>query len=132
MKQNLTPFPVGWILVCRTLLNSPQRQSSINPIHGGGGADPPVGFFLHNCKTRQDIEKKLYDFSFTPLMVILHILSITIVTYIHTHTSCLFTHGTLSDGKTIWSPKGRCYRKNYFFKYDFLRFFLKHSTFVIS
>ena len=46
---------------------------------GGGGAESPLRFFLHNSKTPGDIEKKLSDFNFTPLMDILRILSITIV-----------------------------------------------------
>ena len=46
---------------------------------GGGGIRPPLRFFLHNSKTPGDIEKKLSDFNFTPLMDILHILAITIV-----------------------------------------------------
>ena len=45
----------------------------------GGRNPPPLRFFLHNSKTPGDIEKKLSDFNFTPLMDILHILSITIV-----------------------------------------------------
>ena len=43
---------------------------------GGGGIRPKV--FLHNSKTPGDIEKKLSEFNFTPLMDILRILSITI------------------------------------------------------
>ena len=51
-----------------------------NPIWtGGGGESAPLTFFLHNSKTPGDIEKKLSDFNFTPLMDILRILSITIV-----------------------------------------------------
>ena len=52
-----------------------------NPIWTGGGGirPPPLTFFLHNSKTPGDIEKKLSDFNFTPLMDILHILAITIV-----------------------------------------------------
>ena len=47
---------------------------------GGGGAESaPLRFFLHNSKTTGDIEKKLSDFNFTPLMDILRILSMTIV-----------------------------------------------------
>ena len=46
---------------------------------GGGRNPPPPRFFLHNSKTPGDIEKKLSDFNFTPLMDILIILSITIV-----------------------------------------------------
>ena len=46
---------------------------------GGGRNPPPLRFFLHNSKTPGDIEKKLSDFNFTPLMDILHILAITIV-----------------------------------------------------
>ena len=42
-------------------------------------APPPLSFFLHNSKTPGDIEEKLSDFDFTPLMDILRILSITIV-----------------------------------------------------
>ena len=53
----------------------------VNPIHaGGGGAESaPLRFFLYNPKTSLDIEKKLSDFNCTPLTVILHTLSITIV-----------------------------------------------------
>ena len=56
-------------------------QSFLNPIWtGGGGAESaPLRFFLHNSKTPGDIEMKLFDFNFTPLMDILRILSITIV-----------------------------------------------------
>ena len=46
---------------------------------GGGGGFRPLRFFLHNKKTPGDIKKKLSDFNFTPLTVILRILSITIV-----------------------------------------------------
>ena len=47
---------------------------------GGEGVESaPLRFFLHNSKTPGDIEKKLSDFNFTPLMDILRILSITIV-----------------------------------------------------
>ena len=46
---------------------------------GGGAESAPLRFFLHNSKTPGDIEKKLSDFNFTPLMDILRILSITIV-----------------------------------------------------
>ena len=46
---------------------------------GGGGGIRPLRFFLHNSKTPGDIEKKLSDFNFIPLMDILRILSITIV-----------------------------------------------------
>ena len=46
---------------------------------GGGAESAPLRFFLHNSKTRGDIEKKLSDFNFTPLMDILHILAITTV-----------------------------------------------------
>ena len=46
---------------------------------GGRGGAESLRFFLHNSKTPGDIKKKLSDFSFTPLTVILHILSITIV-----------------------------------------------------
>ena len=53
----------------------------LNPIWtGGGGAESaPLRFFLHISKTPGDIEKKLSDFNFTPLLDILRILSITIV-----------------------------------------------------
>ena len=55
-------------------------KCSLNPIWTGGGWNlPPLRFFLHNSKTPLDIEKKLSDFNFTPLMDILHILAITIV-----------------------------------------------------
>ena len=55
--------------------------NNINPIWtGGGGAESaPLRFFLYNSKTPGDIEKKLSDFNFTPLMDILRILSITIL-----------------------------------------------------
>ena len=49
------------------------------PCPGGGAESVPLRFFLHNSKTPGDIKKKLSDFNFTPLTVILHILSITIV-----------------------------------------------------
>ena len=45
----------------------------------GGIPPPPLGFFLHDSKIPYDIEKKLSDFNFTPLTVILDILPITIV-----------------------------------------------------
>ena len=45
----------------------------------GDGIRPPPRFFLLNSKTPGDIEKKLSDFNFTPLMDILRLLSITIV-----------------------------------------------------
>ena len=52
----------------------------INPIWTGGvGIRPPPKVFLHNSKTPEDIEKKLSDFNFTPLMDILRTFSITIV-----------------------------------------------------
>ena len=57
-------------------------DKSVNPVHagGGGGAESaPLRFFLHNSKTPGDIRKKLSNFNFIPLTVILHILSITIV-----------------------------------------------------
>ena len=51
-----------------------------NPIKAGGGQNPPsLRFLLHNSKMLLDIKKKLSDFDFTPLTVILHILSITIL-----------------------------------------------------
>ena len=46
---------------------------------GGGRRNSPLRFFLHNSKTPWDIGKKISDLNFTPLTVILHILSITIV-----------------------------------------------------
>ena len=50
------------------------------PGGGGGGKNlPTLSFFFHNSKTPGDIKKKLSDFNFTPLTVILRILSITIV-----------------------------------------------------
>ena len=53
----------------------------VNPIHGGGKGveSAPLRFSLHNSKTPGDIKKKLFDFNFTLLLVILHILSTTIV-----------------------------------------------------
>ena len=56
-------------------------RTKLNPIHAGGGGrnPPPLRFFLHNSKTPGDIKKKLSDFNFTHLTVILRILSITIV-----------------------------------------------------
>ena len=45
----------------------------------GGGESAPLRFFLHDSKTPGDIKKKLSDFNFTPLTVILSILPITIV-----------------------------------------------------
>ena len=53
------------------------RNKSINPIHAGEAESPKV--FLHNSKTPGDIKKKLSYINFTPLTVILRILSITIV-----------------------------------------------------
>ena len=44
-----------------------------------GGAESPLKVSLHNSETPGDIKKKLSDFNFTPLTVILRILSITIV-----------------------------------------------------
>ena len=54
---------------------------TFNPIWTEGAeSDPPSPKdFLHNSKTPGDIEKKLSDFNFTPLMDILRIFSITIV-----------------------------------------------------
>ena len=47
----------------------------VNPIQaGGGGGIRPPKVFLHNSKAPRDNEKKLSDFDFTPLTVILHIL----------------------------------------------------------
>ena len=59
---------------------------------GGEGAEsaPPLKVFLHNSKTPRDIEKKLSDFDFTPLTVILHILSTTILIR-SCHSILLFT-----------------------------------------
>ena len=55
-------------------------KTKFNPIHTGAGRNsPPPKVFLRNSKTPQDTEKKLSDFNFTPLTVILHLLSITIV-----------------------------------------------------
>ena len=51
-------------------------------LSGRGGRNPPpppLRFFLHNSKMPGEIEKKLSDFNFTPLMDILRILSITSV-----------------------------------------------------
>ena len=39
----------------------------------------PCSIFFHNSKTPYDIEKNLSDYNFTPLTVILHILSKTIL-----------------------------------------------------
>ena len=64
-------------------------KSNFNPIWTGGIRPPPLRFFLHNSKTPGDIEKKLSDFNFTPLMDILHILSITIVVRCR-HSNLLF------------------------------------------
>ena len=83
------PFPVtviGQILypaarLNATLLPYPCRRGGIRP--------PPLRFFHHNSKTPGAIEKKLSDFNFTPLIVILHILSITIVITC-CHSSLLF------------------------------------------
>ena len=64
--------------------------SAFNPIWtGGADSAPPLRFFLHNSKTPGDIEKKLSDFNFTPLMDILHILAITIVVR-SCHSNLLF------------------------------------------
>ena len=56
---------------------------------GEGGCNPPSKVFLHNSKTPGDIEKKLSDFNYTPLTVILRILSITIVVR-YRHSNLLF------------------------------------------
>ena len=47
--------------------------SNVLTLSGPGDEIPQV--FLHNSKTPQDIEKKLSNFNFTPLTVILRILS---------------------------------------------------------
>ena len=39
----------------------------------GGDGIRPLRFFLHNSQTPVDIKKKLSDFNFTPLTVILRI-----------------------------------------------------------
>ena len=63
-----------------SLIATMLKDGYFNPIWTGGGRNPPpLRFFLHNSKTPGDIEKKLSDFNFTPLMDILHILAITIV-----------------------------------------------------
>ena len=55
----------------------------------GGGGIRHLRFFFHNSKTPGDIKKKLSDFNFTPLTVILRILSITIVVRC-SHSNVLF------------------------------------------
>ena len=55
----------------------------------GGGGIRPLRFFLHNSKMQGDIRKKLSDFNFTSLTVILRILSITIVVRCY-HSDLLF------------------------------------------
>ena len=60
------------ILQSETKMNAALGQT-VNPIHAGGGGGG-------GSKTQGDIEKKLLsEFTFTPLTVILRILSITIV-----------------------------------------------------
>ena len=53
-----------------------KQYVKINPIWTESA---PLRFFLHNSKTTGDINKRLSDFNFTPLMDILRILSTTIV-----------------------------------------------------
>ena len=74
--------------------NEIKRHSAyrISPIHAGVVGEVnllPLRFFLHNSKTPEDIKKKLSDFNFTPLTVILGILSITIVVRL-CHSNLLF------------------------------------------
>ena len=55
------------------------RNELINPIWDWGEAEStPPKVFINNSKMPGDIEKKLSDFNFTPLMDILRLLSITI------------------------------------------------------
>ena len=70
-----------WVLTQKYNSISKDVREQLNPIWTGGGGrnPPPLRFFLHNSKTPGDIEKKLSDFNFTPLMDILSILSIAIV-----------------------------------------------------
>ena len=70
--------------------NGQKFESFSNPIQAGGAESAPPRFFLHNSETPRDIEKKLSDFDFTPLTVILHILSITILIR-GCHSNLLFT-----------------------------------------
>ena len=53
----------------------------VNPIHARGGRNPPLPrFFCYNSKTPEILKRNfLTYFNFTPLTVILSILSITIV-----------------------------------------------------
>ena len=73
----------------------------INPVLTGGSGWlnllPKV--FRPYLQTPQDFEKKLYDFNFTPLTAILHVLSITIVIRC-CHDNLLFCHIILWDEKT--------------------------------
>ena len=71
---------------------------------GGRITPPPLRFFRRNSKKSWDIEKKLSDFDFTPLKVIIHILSITMLIRC-CHSNLLFTvchviFGTEENKKT--------------------------------
>ena len=68
------------------LVASQSLNSLVLTLSGPGGG---IRFFLHNSKMPGDIEKKLSDFKFTPLMDILRILSTTIVVRCR-HSNLLF------------------------------------------
>ena len=76
------------------------QAGELNPIHAGGRI-PPLRFFLHNSKVPGDIKKKLFDFNFTFLTVILHIFSIAIAVKC-CHSNLLFPvcHINFWVGKT--------------------------------
>ena len=98
-----------------------RKHTKLNPIQAGGesAAPPPLRFFLHNSKLPWDIEKKLSDFDFTPLMVILHILPITILIR-GCHSNLLFTvcHVILAIEKN--KKNLNYFKDNYLIKLKFL------------
>ena len=63
--------------------------NDLNPIKASGNPPAPLKSFLHYSKMLRDIEKKLSDIDFAPLTVILHILSITILSEVAIATFCL-------------------------------------------
>ena len=93
-------------------------KTKFNPVQTGAGRNPlPPKVFLRNSKTPQDIEKKLSDFNFTPLTVILHVLSITIV------IRCCYGNLSFSVCQIIfWMKKQRnlnYFQDNYLIKLRF-------------
>ena len=87
------PFILIWLKIKTNLIKLILNTFiSINliPAGGGGGENPPPKVFFHDSKTPWDIENKLSDFDFTPLTVILRILSITILIRC-CHSNLLFT-----------------------------------------